>query len=291
MENILKYEKLVNKIASKYSRYSNFEDLRQVGMIGLLKAVDKYKKSDTKFTTYAYIWIKGEILEYLRCDRNIKLSKDIISLKQEINICIEELTNRFNRKPTLEEISYFLDDSGTKCLIVLLMSATKFYIIISFVFRVLSNLDFSEKEKLIHKIISTCIYGCIIIAENYNFMSIKLILMILLIFYLHYFLKKGINEFISIFLDKIGDNIFLYGVLYNIPYLIYCSAFALCFVTCLTFFPMTEVYLGYIGIGIMIFSELLKNCVFLLFSGLLYLSMGDLEVKSGKPVEIKVGKM
>ena len=26
-------------------------------------------------------------------------------------------------------------------------------------------------------------------------------------------------------------------------------------------------------------------------SGLLYLSMGDLEVKSGKPVEIKVGKM
>ena len=109
MENILKYEKLVNKIASKYSRYSNFEDLRQVGMIGLLKAVDKYKKSDTKFTTYAYIWIKGEILEYLRCDRNIKLSKDIISLKQEINICIEELTNRFNRKPTIEEISYFLD--------------------------------------------------------------------------------------------------------------------------------------------------------------------------------------
>ena len=191
----------------------------------------------------------------------------------------------------LYEISYFLDDSGTKCLIVLLMSATKFYIIISFVFRVLSNLDFSEKEKLIHKIISTCIYGCIIIAESYNFMSIKLILMILLIFYLHYFLKKGINEFISIFLDKIGDNIFLYGVLYNIPYLIYCSACALCFVTCLTFFPMTEVYLGYIGIGIMIFSELLKNCVFLFLSGLLYLSMGDLEVKSGKPVEIKVGKM
>ena len=42
MEFIMKYEKLVCKIASKYSCYSNFEDLKQVGMIGLLKAVDKY---------------------------------------------------------------------------------------------------------------------------------------------------------------------------------------------------------------------------------------------------------
>ena len=40
MEFIMKYEKLVCKIASKYSCYSNFEDLKQVGMIGLLKAVD-----------------------------------------------------------------------------------------------------------------------------------------------------------------------------------------------------------------------------------------------------------
>ena len=192
----------------------------------------------------------------------------------------------------LYEISYFLDDSGTKCLIVLLMSATKFYIIISFVFRVLSNLDFSEKEKLIHKIISTCIYGCIIIAENYNFMSIKLILMILLIFYLHYFLKKGINEFISIFLDKIGDNIFLYGVLYNIPYLIYCAAFASCGLTCLTFFINNGIYLGYISLGFIICNELLKNCTFIFLSGILYLSNADLEIKNvGKPVEIKVGKL
>ena len=109
MENILKYEKLVNKLASKYSRYSSYQDLRQVGMIGLLKAVERYKKSDTKFTTYAYLWIKGEIIEYLRSDRNIKLSKEIVGLNKEINICREVLINRFNREPTIEEISYFLD--------------------------------------------------------------------------------------------------------------------------------------------------------------------------------------
>ena len=64
MEHILKYEKLVSKIASKYSSYSSFEDLKQVGMIGLLKAVDNYKENNnTKFSTYAYMWIKADILD------------------------------------------------------------------------------------------------------------------------------------------------------------------------------------------------------------------------------------
>ena len=39
MEKILEYEKLVNKIAYQYSSFSNFEDLKQQGMIGLLKAL------------------------------------------------------------------------------------------------------------------------------------------------------------------------------------------------------------------------------------------------------------
>ena len=124
MEKIIEYEKLVNKIAGTYSNYSNYEDLHQVGMIGLLKAVDKYKPSkDTKFSTYAYMWIKGEILEYLRCDyadrrrdrqlcrcdRNIKLSKDNLSILKEINICKEILQNKLNKEPTTKEIAFFLN--------------------------------------------------------------------------------------------------------------------------------------------------------------------------------------
>ena len=110
MENILKYEKLVNKIASKYSNYSNYEDLRQVGMVGLIKAIDKYKdNNNTKFSTYAYLWIKGEILEYLRCDKNIKLSKEILGISKEITIGQEILRNRLNREPTIKEIAFFLE--------------------------------------------------------------------------------------------------------------------------------------------------------------------------------------
>ena len=110
MENILEYENLVNKIAHKYSNYGNFEDLKQEGMVGLLKALENYKENNnTKFSTYAYLWIKGAILEHLRCDKNIKLSKELLSLSKEITIAEEILRNRLNKEPTTKEIAFFLE--------------------------------------------------------------------------------------------------------------------------------------------------------------------------------------
>ena len=110
MNNVIKYEKLVTKIASKYSNYTDFEDLRQAGMIGLMKALDKYTPNpNTKFSTYAYFWIKGEILEEIRKDRNIKLSKEVVSLNKEINICKDILRNRLNKEPTNTEIAFYLE--------------------------------------------------------------------------------------------------------------------------------------------------------------------------------------
>lgn len=111
MEFIMKYEKLVCKIASKYSCYSNFEDLKQVGMIGLLKAVDKYiPNPQTKFSTYATFWIRGEILEYLRNDKNIKPSKEILTLSKKVEICRERLKDKFNREPSVSEIATILEE-------------------------------------------------------------------------------------------------------------------------------------------------------------------------------------
>lgn len=111
MEFIMQYEKLVCKIASKYSCYSNFEDLKQVGMIGLLKAVDKYiPNPQTKFSTYATFWIRGEILEYLRNDKNIKPSKEILALSKKVEICRERLKDKFNREPSVSEIATILEE-------------------------------------------------------------------------------------------------------------------------------------------------------------------------------------
>ena len=74
--------------------------------------------------------------------------------------------------------------------------------------------------------------------------------------------------------------------------MIYFAAFVSCSLTFLKFFINNELYINYISLGFIISNELLKNCVFIFLSGILYLSIADLETKNvNKSVEIKVGKM
>lgn len=73
-------EKLVYSIISKYANNSNKEDLYQVGMMGAIIAYKKYDESlGVKYSTYAYKYILGEVLKYLREDRSIHISRDIIN--------------------------------------------------------------------------------------------------------------------------------------------------------------------------------------------------------------------
>ena len=70
-EIVLENLPLVKKVASKiYKRLPEnsleFEELVNVGVIGLIKAIDKYDENKAKFSTYAYIKIRGEILDFLR---------------------------------------------------------------------------------------------------------------------------------------------------------------------------------------------------------------------------------
>ena len=80
-------EKLVYSIISKYSNNSNREDLFQVGMLGAITAFNKYDKSlGVKYSTFAYKYILGEVLKYLREDRSIHISRDIINDYKKILI-------------------------------------------------------------------------------------------------------------------------------------------------------------------------------------------------------------
>ncbi len=69
---ILENTPLVKKVASKiYFKLPKdcgieFDELVNTGIIGLIKAIDKYNQDRAKFSTYAYIKIRGEILDYLR---------------------------------------------------------------------------------------------------------------------------------------------------------------------------------------------------------------------------------
>lgn len=115
-DSILNYEKLVYGIVSKYSYNKNdLEDLYQVGMIALQKALENYKEGyNSKFSTYAHFYIKGEVLKYIRENRLIKINKDYMKLNNLINKTKEVLIQKNMKEPSLEEIASFLEISVEK---------------------------------------------------------------------------------------------------------------------------------------------------------------------------------
>ena len=119
-ELISSYEKLVYSIISKYSNESNKEDLFQAGMIGILDASKKYdQESGIKFTSFAYKYILGEVLKYLREDKNIRISRDIISDHRKIMIAKERIYKSYGRPASIEELSKVLNLSRDRIIEVI----------------------------------------------------------------------------------------------------------------------------------------------------------------------------
>ena len=82
------------------------DDLFQIGIIGLIKAIDKFDLSfNVKFSTYAVPMIMGEIKRFLRDDGMIKVSRSLKESAGKIRKTRESLTNKLGREPTIEEVS------------------------------------------------------------------------------------------------------------------------------------------------------------------------------------------
>lgn len=95
---------LIYKLARSFGD-KNIEDLYQVGVIGLIYAYNNYDSSyNVKFSTYAYRFIIGEMKKYLRENRSIKISRDIIYLSNRLDKLIELLTQKYKRMPTVKEL-------------------------------------------------------------------------------------------------------------------------------------------------------------------------------------------
>lgn len=77
---------LVGYVASKYSN-CNYEDFFQEGMFGLDEALKRYDLSkNTKFSTYAVIWIRRYIIKHLNGNRSIiKTPANIGGLFKKLN--------------------------------------------------------------------------------------------------------------------------------------------------------------------------------------------------------------
>jgi RNA polymerase sporulation-specific sigma factor len=99
---------LIYSLIVKYDRAIQ-DDLFQVGVLGIIDAFKHYDASkNTKFSTYAYPYINGEIKKFVRENRNIKVSRDIIYLYYQIEKGREMLCQKLKRQPTNEELSTFL---------------------------------------------------------------------------------------------------------------------------------------------------------------------------------------
>ncbi len=79
------------------------EDLESVGAIGLVKAMEKFDLSrNVKFETYAYRWVRGSVLDYLR--KIDYLSRTFREKVKELKKAYNELKEKLQRDPTDEEI-------------------------------------------------------------------------------------------------------------------------------------------------------------------------------------------
>lgn len=112
IEEIIKvHEKLIYKMASN-SKFCNYdkEDLYQVGVIGLINALKNYKEnSETKFSTYAYEYIFGEMYRLVNDNRTIKLSRDILKIYRKIEQTRYLLAQKNGAFPTNQDIALYLE--------------------------------------------------------------------------------------------------------------------------------------------------------------------------------------
>ena len=89
-----------------YGRNDGSDDLFQVGMIGLIKAIENFDTSyGLKFSTYAVPLIIGEMKRYLRDNHQIKISRSIRDLAYKILKVKDQYLVKLKREPTIKELS------------------------------------------------------------------------------------------------------------------------------------------------------------------------------------------
>jgi RNA polymerase sporulation-specific sigma factor len=87
------------------------DDLFQVGVVGLIKAIDNFDDShDVKFSTYAVPMISGEVRRYLRDYKPMRVSRSLRDLAYKAMQAKEKYMTENQKEPTVEEISTIIGE-------------------------------------------------------------------------------------------------------------------------------------------------------------------------------------
>ncbi|MBQ8824564.1 MAG: RNA polymerase sporulation sigma factor SigG [Ruminococcus sp.] len=103
--------RLVLSVIQRFTgRGEDIDDLFQVGVVGLIKAINNFDLSkEVRFSTYCVPMISGELRRYLRDFNQIKVSRSLRDLAYKAMQAKERLTNQLQKEPTIEQIAKEID--------------------------------------------------------------------------------------------------------------------------------------------------------------------------------------
>lgn len=106
-ELILSNLKLVLSLVQKYhQRTNNLDDLFQVGIIGLMKAIENFDTSlNVRFSTYAVPLIIGEIKRYLRDNSPLRIPRSMRDLAYKALLENDVYVKKHNKEPSPKELA------------------------------------------------------------------------------------------------------------------------------------------------------------------------------------------
>lgn len=99
--------RLVLSVIQKFSgRGESMDDLFQVGVIGLIKAIDCFDLSqNVQFSTYGVPMISGELRRFLRDNSSVRVSRSLRDTAYKVLQTKEKLTNEQGREPDIDSIA------------------------------------------------------------------------------------------------------------------------------------------------------------------------------------------
>lgn len=112
---------LVRSVVKRFlNRGCEYDDLMQIGSIGLLKAIKKFDLTfNVRFSTYAIPMIMGEIKRFLRDDGIIKVSRNLKEIANKAHVLRETMEKDHGREPTIAEMASELDISKEELVMAL----------------------------------------------------------------------------------------------------------------------------------------------------------------------------
>lgn len=113
--------RLVLSVIQKFAnRGEDVDDLFQIGVIGLIKAINNFDLSkEVRFSTYCVPMISGELRRFLRDYSPVKVSRSLKDLAYKAMQAKELLTNRDQKEPSAEEIANYIGSERSEVVMAL----------------------------------------------------------------------------------------------------------------------------------------------------------------------------